>query len=103
VAALAEAAAPGATVLLYGALASAPTPYPLVTSLKKGLSIRGYTMWEMLNDPARLVRGRRWIVEQLERGALRPVIDRTFPLDRIVEAHAYMESDAQVGKIVVTT
>jgi NADPH2:quinone reductase len=60
-------------------------------------------MWEMLNDPARLGRGRRWIVEQLERGALRPVIDRTFPLDRIVEAHAYMESDAQVGKIVVTT
>ncbi len=103
VAALAEAAAPGATILLYGALASEPTPYPLVTALKKGLSVRGYTMWEVLNDPARLARARRWVVEQVESGALRPVIDRTFSLDRIVDAHAYMESDAQIGKIVVTT
>jgi NADPH:quinone reductase-like Zn-dependent oxidoreductase len=99
---LAEAAAPGATIVLYGALAAEPTPYPLVTALRKGLSVRGYTMWEVLNDPARLARARRWIVERLEAGALRPLIDRTFPLDRIVEAHAYMESDAQVGKIVVT-
>jgi NADPH:quinone reductase-like Zn-dependent oxidoreductase len=103
VVALADAAAPGATILLYGALASDATPYPLVTSLKKGLSLRGYTMWEMLDDPARLARARRWVIEHVEHGALRPVIDRTFPLARIVEAHAYMESDAQVGKIVVTT
>ena len=103
VAALAEAAAPGATVLLYGALAPEPTPYPLVTALRKGLSIRGYTMWEMLNDPVRLARARHWVIGQIESGALRPVIDRTFALDRIVEAHAYMESDAQNGKIVVTT
>jgi NADPH:quinone reductase-like Zn-dependent oxidoreductase len=101
--ALAEAAAPGATILLYGALGADATPYPLVTALKKGLIIRGYTMWEMLNDPGRLARARRWVVEHIERGALRPVIDRTFPLERIVDAHAYMESDQQNGKIVVTT
>jgi len=35
-------------------------------------------------------------------GALKPVLDRTFPFDRIAEAHAYMLSDAQVGKIVWT-
>jgi NADPH:quinone reductase-like Zn-dependent oxidoreductase len=103
IAALAEVAAPGATVVLYGALASEPTPYPLVTALRKGLSVRGYTMWEILNDPGRLPRARRWVIDQVEAGALRPVIDRTFPLERIVEAHAYMESDAQNGKIVVTT
>jgi NADPH2:quinone reductase len=57
----------------------------------------------VITQPARGPPPRRWIVEHLEAGALRPAIDRTFPLDRIVEAHAYMESDAQVGKIVVTT
>jgi NADPH:quinone reductase-like Zn-dependent oxidoreductase len=31
-----------------------------------------------------------------------PRIDRTFPLSEIVEAHRYMESNAQIGKIVVT-
>jgi NADPH2:quinone reductase len=35
-------------------------------------------------------------------GALKPMLDRTFPLERIADAHAYMLSDAQIGKIVVT-
>src|SRR5881409_1907423 len=36
-------------------------------------------------------------------GALKPVLDRTFPLAQIADAHAYMLSDAQVGKIVALT
>jgi len=34
-------------------------------------------------------------------GELQPVIDRTFPLDDLPGAHAYMRTDAQVGKIVL--
>lgn len=34
-------------------------------------------------------------------GELRPVIDRTFPLDELAAAHDYMRTDAQVGKIVL--
>jgi NADPH:quinone reductase len=34
-------------------------------------------------------------------GQLRPVLDRTFPFDRLADAHAYMLSDAQIGKIVL--
>jgi hypothetical protein len=30
------------------------------------------------------------------------VLDRTFPFERLADAHAYMLSDAQVGKIVIT-
>ena len=36
-------------------------------------------------------------------GALKPIIDRTFPLEQIVDAHRYMESNVRRGKIVVTT
>ncbi len=32
----------------------------------------------------------------------KPIIDRTFPLDAIADAHRYMESNRQLGKIVVT-
>ncbi len=35
-------------------------------------------------------------------GTLKPVLDRTFPFEQIADAHAYMLSDAQIGKIVVT-
>ena len=33
---------------------------------------------------------------------LKPVLDRTFPFERLADAHAYMLSDAQTGKIVLT-
>ena len=32
---------------------------------------------------------------------LKPVIAKTFTLDEIVEAHRYLESNEQIGKIVV--
>jgi NADPH2:quinone reductase len=34
-------------------------------------------------------------------GALKPVLDRTFPFERLTDAHRYMLSDAQIGKIVL--
>ena len=99
---LADAAAPGAIIFEYGALSPAPATFPLFAALAKGLTVRGYTMFEIVRDPGRLARGKRFIYGGLESGALKPVIDRTFPLESIVEAHRYMESNQQKGKIVVT-
>jgi NADPH:quinone reductase-like Zn-dependent oxidoreductase len=42
------------------------------------------------------------VASGLRSGALRPVVDRTFELGEIVEAHRYMESNAQIGKILIT-
>lgn len=36
-------------------------------------------------------------------GSLRPVIDRTLPLDQVADAHAALEAGDVVGKIVLTT
>lgn len=99
---LADAAGPGATIFEYGALSPEPTPFPLFAALGKGLSVRGYTLFEIVTNPERLARGKQFIYSGLESGALKPVIDRTFPLESIVEAHRYMESNQQKGKIVVT-
>ncbi len=35
-------------------------------------------------------------------GAMRPIVDKTFPFAQLAEAQAYMLSDAQIGKIVIT-
>ena len=46
----------------------------------------------------------RFIAEMLplfDSGVLKPVIDRRFSFDQIADAHRYMESNANVGKIVI--
>lgn len=99
---LADAAAPGAMIFEYGALSTAPTTFPLFSALAKGLTVRGYTIFEIVKDPGKLARGKQYIYDGLQTGALKPIIDSTFPLDAIADAHRYMESNQQKGKIVVT-
>lgn len=89
-------------LFIYGALSTEPTPLPLFDVLVKDLTIRGYKLGEVTTDAARLERGKRFIIEGLADGSLKPIIARTFPLKEIAEAHRYMESNRQIGKIVVT-
>jgi NADPH2:quinone reductase len=42
------------------------------------------------------------LLPAVAKGDLRPVLDRTFPFERLTDAHTYMLSDAQTGKIVLT-
>jgi len=86
----------------YGMLSTEPTPLPLADVLGKSLTIRGYVLFEITNDPRRLERAKQFIIDGLAAGKLKPVIARTFPLDQIVAAHRYLESNQQIGKIVVT-
>lgn len=99
---LAEAAALEGTIFEYGALAPEPTPFPLFAALSKGLTVRGYTVREILSVPERKAKAVRYVFDQIEKGHFKPRIDRVFPLAQIVEAHRYMESNQQIGKIVVT-
>ena len=98
---LANAAAFGGTIFEYGALAPEPTPFPLFTALHKGLSVRGYTVRELLSDPKLKGKAVQYVFDHLKAGKFKPRIDRVFPFTQIVEAHRYMESNEQIGKIVV--
>lgn len=99
---LAAAAAQRAIIFQYGALSLAPTPFPLFEAIGKGLTVRGYTLFEIVSDPEMMARGKKFTYDGLSSGALKPIIARTFPLEEIVEAHRFMESNQQMGKIVVT-
>ena len=99
---LAACAAYGAQIIEYGWLSAEPTPFPLFPAFQKGLTVRGYTLYEFVNDPVLRPEAERFVSEHLALGELRPKIDRTFPLSHVVEAHRYLESNQQVGKVVVT-
>jgi NADPH:quinone reductase-like Zn-dependent oxidoreductase len=87
---------------IYGALSTEPSPLPLLDLVIKDLTIRGYKLMEVTTNPVRLERGKKFLNDGLADGSLRPIIAKTFPLEQIVEAHRYLESNQQVGKIVVT-
>jgi NADPH:quinone reductase-like Zn-dependent oxidoreductase len=99
---LAEAASEEATIFVYGALSPDPATLPLFAVIGKNLTIRGYTLFTIVKRASRLKRAKSWVVENLESGKLKPLIARTFKLAEIVEAHRYMESNEQIGKVVVT-
>jgi len=99
---LAAASASSGFIFEYGALSAEPTPYPLFAALSKHLTIKGYTLFEVLSDPAEFSKAKHYVFDHLEKGDFEPKIDKIFPLREIAEAQRYMESNAQIGKIVVT-
>jgi NADPH:quinone reductase-like Zn-dependent oxidoreductase len=99
---LAEGMARGGILFQYGGLSPEPTPFPLMTALSKSLTMRGYVLFEILSDKVRFDKAKQFILNGLSTGKLKPIIAKTFPLEEIVQAHRYMESNQQIGKIVVT-
>jgi NADPH:quinone reductase-like Zn-dependent oxidoreductase len=90
-------------LIIYGSLAGAATPYPHWSAALKGLSLRGWVASQIWTHPQRFAKFRDLILRGLADGHLRPIVSKTFSLDEIVEAHRYLESNQQVGKIIVTT
>lgn len=98
---LTAAMARGGILIEYGGLSPQPTPFPLATVLGKSLTLRGYLVHEVTTDPERLRAAKAFIVAGMETGALRPLIARRFPFEQIIEAHRFLESNEQFGKVVV--
>ena len=42
------------------------------------------------------------LLQELAAGRLRPVIAKTFPLERAADAHRYVQSRSNIGKVVLT-
>jgi NADPH:quinone reductase-like Zn-dependent oxidoreductase len=87
---------------IYGALSEGDTPIPVLQMIPKMPAVKGYSIRLVVGDEARRKAAVEYVVKGLASGALRPVIDRTFKFDDMVDVHRYLESSGQFGKIVVT-
>ncbi|MFJ5299168.1 zinc-dependent alcohol dehydrogenase family protein [Pseudomonas sp. NPDC088368] len=89
-------------IYLYGALAEGPAHLPVLDMIAKMPVVKGHNIWLTSGDEARRKGAVEYVVKGLEAGALKPVIDRTFRFDEMVDVHSYLENNGQFGKIVVT-
>lgn len=98
---LAEAAAYHGVIFEYGNLSMQPTPFPLMSALRKGLSIRAYTLIEIRREPELLKTAKQYVYDRLADGRFHPKVAKIFPFEQSADAYRYMQSNEQVGKIVI--
>lgn len=82
-----------------GVVLGAITATLKLASLHLRAAMRGVEVYMVLRESdGRMLEA---ITSHIERGAIRAVIDRVFPLEAIAEAHAYSESGRARGKIAI--
>ncbi|HEY1985461.1 MAG TPA: zinc-dependent alcohol dehydrogenase family protein [Terracidiphilus sp.] len=99
---LADAAERGGIIFEYGALSSEATPFPLFRALGNSLCIRGYILMEITLDPSALAVAKEYVFGRLADRRFVPKIAKVFPFAQTVEAYQYLESNQQIGKVIVT-
>ncbi len=87
------AAAVGGHISLIGVLTGVKGDFPLIQSLTRQLRLQGVLVG-CRQDQQDTVRG-------MEATGIRPVIDRHFPLEELIDAFRHEESGAHFGKICI--
>jgi putative PIG3 family NAD(P)H quinone oxidoreductase len=95
----------GGRIVFIASLGGGEVALPIFRIMQKRAVVTGSTLRPRAADEkARLaaeVERRVW--PWIEAGLVKPQVDKTFPLTQAAQAHAYLESGAHVGKIVLTT
>jgi len=95
---------PTGRLVLVGLMDSNNCDFDIRIVLGKRLTIRGFTLRAQTVANKRRIVGRvrqRWI-PFLQNGRLKPIVHTTFPFEKAAAAHELMESNANIGKIVLT-
>lgn len=100
---LAPVMAPGSSIIIYGVLSGAPTEVPVFEMMAKRITLQCYTVYGLISDPPKLQAAIAFFLPLFEAGTLAPVVDpERFSLSQIADAFRFMESNDQIGKVVVS-
>ncbi|MBO2518624.1 MULTISPECIES: NAD(P)H-quinone oxidoreductase [Limnochorda] len=95
--------APGGRLLLVGLMGGSRASLDLQRVLQGNLQIIGSTLRSQSPALKADLSRRFWAdcQEAFQRGELRAVVDSSFPLERVADAHRYMEANKNFGKVVL--
>lgn len=103
VAQLVDALADRGIMYVHGGLSgSNQLSIPVLSLVRRGAGLFGYSLINELRMPGALERGRDFVLDAIARGLLpAPTIDQVFPFSEVERAYARMKSGVQQGKIIV--
>jgi NADPH2:quinone reductase len=92
----------GGTVVFYGMAAGDPDPVDPRLLMDRSLTLTGGDLWNVLTGAAIRRERAAALFAQIRAGQLQPNIAARFPLRDGASAHAYLESRAAIGKVLLT-
>ena len=106
---LGDAIAPRGRLILFDLQGGNETPFPACAAFQKNIQffvhcIGNFTGKEELNipqDEVAVAKALQGINQLTADGLLKPLIDKTFSFDEVVEAHRYMETCPSRGRVVL--
>ncbi|MEM8756076.1 MAG: zinc-dependent alcohol dehydrogenase family protein, partial [Pseudomonadota bacterium] len=103
--ALARAAAPGATVAVYGLLSGDEAQVDLRDLVFRRIALRGFWLadWFAASSGREVRALYAALMERLQAGAFETAVEARYPLERVAEAVAHAGRSGRSGKILLTT
>ena len=71
--------------------------------MNRNRGVFGLNVGHLWSERDRLAEAMTLLIDDVAAGRLRPIVARTFPLDRAADAHRFIQSRSNIGKVVLTT
>ena len=98
----ANAMAMGCDIYLYGGMDQNPTIIPEIEMTQKAAVLRPYSVYHHIYDPEQRKQGVNFVYDAIEKGKIKPRVDRVFPFDEFARAFEYsLAGKGRTGKIVI--
>ena len=78
-------------------------PFKPLSLINRNRGVFGLNIGHLWDERRQLQPLMELLMTELGAGRLQPVVARTFPLDRAAEAHRFIQSRANIGKVILTT
>ena len=71
--------------------------------INRNRGVFGLNVGHLWDERRQLAGTMEMLISELSAGRITPIVARTFPLDRAADAHRFIQSRANIGKVVLTT
>jgi NADPH:quinone reductase-like Zn-dependent oxidoreductase len=69
--------------------------------MNENRGVMGFNMGHLWDRQELLSASLKDILEKIQAGVIKPLVDRSFPLEQAGEAHAYLHAHKNFGKVVL--